>query len=172
MRKEQKLKALESLIKLIKNQEIKLISLEFDANPNIRGVFGETKDIKRNLEFGLEGIGIGEGKSKRKKEVFFSGKYIINFEDNLLKENTEETLIKTKLVYELILFFNKTELNKFLKEYEFSKIEDENLMEVFAMFFSYSGRLIIFPYVRHIIDMLMKEAGIITFPIKPLMFKK
>jgi len=66
----------------------------------------------------------------------------------------------------------KSELDKFLKDYKFSKIEDENLMEVFAMFFNHSGRLIIFPYVRHIIDMLMKEAGIITFPIKPLMFKK
>jgi len=77
MKKEQKLKALESLIKLIKNQEIKLISLEFDANQNVRGVFGETKEIKRNLEFGLEGISIGEGKSKRKKEMIFSGRYII-----------------------------------------------------------------------------------------------
>jgi len=170
MKKKDNLTALEFFIKIIKNQEIKLIDLNFEANPNIRGIFGDEKEIKRTLEFTLEGIGIGEGKNKRKKSIILSGKYIINFQDILEKGGDEEKLISANLTYELILFFEAKDFNKFKKEFRFQN--NEEVFDIADMFFIHSGRLIIFPYVRHIIDMLMREAGIITSPIKPLMFKK
>ena len=172
MSKENKLLILEKFIRLIKNQDIKLISLDFNSNPNVKGIFGENKDIKRIIEFNLEGIALGEGKNKEENNLIFSGKYTINFQDSLEKEDEEEKLISANIIYELILYFDQNEFNKFLEENKFLNVEDSELLEIASMFFKHSGRLIIFPYVRHIIDMLMKEAGIITYPIKPLIFKR
>jgi hypothetical protein len=166
---------LREFLKNIINQSIILKYIKFEANTNIEGNFLEG-NLARTLqleEVKIRGADIKpvfeEKEDKTAKALIIEYHGILkdvlkvdkDYSQNL--EDKELTLINAKFIYEIKLHLNED--NIFFK---FNDKEKELLLKAFV---EGTGKLMLFPYVRHILHMLPLEAGINVPPLKPILVK-
>ncbi len=148
-------KQLKDFIGLISSNRIKLVSLASKINENLSGVVAGN-NVERNVKFQLKSIGTGE---QNESEFIVFGEYEIEIEDKM----EHVSLISLKASYKLILSMREN------SEYN-DKLTDEQ-QNIIRLFFNQSGRLILFPYVRHLYDIIAREADFFMPPIPPITFK-
>lgn len=175
MNKKELLNQLKNFIKNISFQQVKLISVDFKASETGTGIYYTQGMINRQSVFDLDTISTGETiDNKGNKISITTGSYIFKLTDTIenkkedgISEQKESAIdpfkIEYQLTYQLILFLNSA--NIILNE-------SEVLKDILPYFYNESGKMIIFPYIRHIMDMLSREAGFLTPSIQPIIFKK
>ena len=165
---------LREFINGIKNQNITLRYIEFEANPNVEGIFveGDLKRIFEITEISVSGADVrstlDEEDKKSKKALLIE--YKGNYRDSLIlskkiveKEEEELLLVNVRFAYVIKLLLKEDNIIFSLKDND-----KETLLEAFV---NNTGKLMIFPYLRHLIHMLSFEAGFYLPPLKPLLIK-
>lgn len=147
---------LREFISLIESNRIKLVTLNSKTNENLSGVLAGNK-IERNVEFQLKSIGTGE---QNGNDLIIFGEYEIEIEDKM----EDISLISLSANYKLILTIMEND------NYNNNLTDDQQ--KTISLFFNQSGRLILFPYVRHLYDMIAREADFFMPPIPPIVFRK
>jgi len=148
-------KYLYSLIDNIKQQQIKLKEIDFKANEEKSGFF-KHQEIKTELEINIDNIGEGLITNEEDKNIPI---LICNYKFNLnYFTNNDIELVKLKCHYDLLIFLND-EVNNIIKE----KKE-----QVISSFFLSSGKVMVYPYFRHISNLLTRESGFIFPALEPL----
>jgi len=146
---------LREFISLIESNRIKLVTLNSKTNENLSGVLAGDK-IERDVKFHLKSIGTGE---QNGNELIIFGEYEIGIEDKM----EDISLISLSANYKLILTIKEND------KYNNELTDDQQ--KTINLFFNQSGRLILFPYVRHLYDMLAREADFFIPPIPPIVFR-
>lgn len=149
-------KKLKDFISLISSNRIKLVSLESNINENFSGIL-DGSNIKRNVEFNLKSMGTGE---QNEKDLIVFGEYEIEIQDQM----EDILLISLKAHYKLVLKIQQND--------EYNKDLTKEQQEIIGIFFNQSGRLILFPYVRHLYDIISREGDFLLPSIPPIVFKK
>ena len=149
-------KKIKEFVDLILSNNIKLTYLESRINENLSGVLIGNK-IERKVEFKLKSIGTGQ---QNDKDPIVTGEYEVEIEDKM----EDISLIAFKANYRLILSL-KSDGN-------YNGELTSQQQKIIGIFFNQSGRLILFPYVRHLYDIIAREADFFMPPIPPLLFKK
>ena len=173
MKKKELLDKLKDFIKDISFQQVKLIKVDFEASENLAGKY-QGSMIKRESTFNLTKIYTGNTSDDKENEMpITSGAYTFDLIDKIMggkeveklkKSNSSKKLeIKYKLNYQLILFLKNE--NILINE------SDDIKKEILRAFYEQSGKIVIFPYIRHMIDTLSREAGFLTPSIPPIIFK-
>ncbi len=162
----EKREKLVAFLNSIVNQNIVLEYVEFSSNPQVGGQFTEG-EIHR--EFELKKLEIGEGKGfletpRGKKEVpVFKVSYEGSHFDRL-KNADVGYLVKVKFKYSIIIFLDEKSA--------FLEIEQEEKKEILRLFAESTGKLMVIPYIRHLIHYLTSSAGILLPPINPILLKR
>lgn len=173
MIKEELLNKLKYFIKDISFQQVKLVKVEFEASENLSGIY-QNGMINRQSSFNLIQTYMGNTSDDKENEMSIaSGAYTFDLIDKIIGGNevkklkksnlSKELEIKYKLNYQLILFLKNE--NILINE------SDDIKKEVLRAFYEHSGKNVIFPYIRHMIDTLSREAGFLTPSIPPIIFK-
>ncbi len=149
-------KKIKEFVGLISANRIKLLSLQSKTNKNLSGVLTGS-NIERSVEFKLKSIGTGE---QNDNELIIFGEYEIDIEDKM----EDMSLVSLNAAYKLILTIKEND--------EYGEELTEEQQTIAEIFFDQSGRLILFPYVRHIYDLITREADFFMPPIPPIVFKK
>jgi len=169
MNKKEEIKLfLEKFISDITQQEIILKEVHFQVNKDIEVIKKEKKDLKRILEIPkIEGAsGIIKNEEQNQEFPFVEITYCGFYKDILISEDKEEIdLFEVKFRYSIFITLTQKK-SSFL---ELDSPTREKLIEVFA---ANTGKLIIFPYIRYLIDFLSKSGGITVPPIPPMLLKK
>jgi len=161
---------IKNLTENINFQKIKLIDLEFQANEMFAGVVPEGQ-LERKI--GMTLVGIGAGYDQEENLTIF-GDYDISIEDvvkdltlsDLNIDDGSLFLAKFKCKYRIFLILKK--------EFSFAAEElnqSELWKTVINIYFQQTGKLIIFPYVRHLYDTMCKEADFAIPVIPPILLK-
>ena len=170
-------KGLKEFLESIENQLITLKHIDFYANSKADGSFQENQ-IRRELKLNKVEVALFDVLLRNDKK----GKAIIieyhgNYRDSLLngygslplnpknKETDKEIeLVRATFVYVLKLHISDESI--------FFKVGEEERKGILNAFIDSTGKLMIYPYIRHILHMLTLEAGFNLPPIKPIMIKK
>jgi preprotein translocase subunit SecB len=156
MKNEKKIKnELKNFISCIIENKIKMIELKTETDENKSGLFPEGL-VERNLKFKLTNIATGY---QNDNNPILAGDYLISLEDKL----EDIIFLKIEAKYKLILILKK--------DTKYQNDLTEQQQEIVEIFFNQSGRLILFPYFRHLADMIAREAGFYLPPISPILFK-
>lgn len=144
----------------IESQKIRLIKLDFNANDKIGGIFiGSKIDLTLNIK--LPKIGEGQEISNNKTKDILTA--VFDFEllysENNKDNNHNKKLASLKARYNITLVL-KEEIDKLFTE--------EEKRKVVPIFFDNSGRVMVYPYFRNLVDILTREAGFVFEPIPPL----
>ena len=175
MNKKELLGELKDFIRDINFQQVKLIKVDFEASKKLSGEYLLGSMINRQFKFNLIQTYIGKTFDDKGNEMpIASGSYIFDLTDKITggeevrrlkgSASPKELEIKYKLSYELILFLNSE--NIFINKSE----DDKN--KILKAFYEQSGKIVIFPYIRHMMDILTREAGFLTPSLPPIIFKK
>ncbi len=159
--------SLKKFLESIENQLITLKHIDFYANPSVDGSFGEgqiTRELKLSkVEVALFDMVSVEGKKGRAIMIEYHGEY----KDSLLESDNEGSkdieLVRATFIYVLKLHISDKSI--------FFNIGEEERRKILKAFIDSTGKLMIFPYIRHILHMLTLEAGFNVPPIKPIMIK-
>jgi hypothetical protein len=173
MNKKELLSKLKDFIKDISFQQVKLIKADFEANKNLSGIY-KGGMINRQFAFNLIQTYIGKTFDDKGNEMpIAAGSYVFDLTDKFtggeevrkLEDSVspKELEIKYKLNYELILFLNS-------KNILINESEDDK-KKVLLTFYEQSGKIVVFPYIRHMMDILSREAGFLTPSLPPIIFK-
>ncbi len=158
----------------IVNQSITLKHIEFEANTNVEGNFSES-NLVRTLqlqEVKVHGADIKPAFDKEKKIIKcliieYQGIYkdVFKIDDDFFQnlENREINLINAKFIYEIKLHLEEENI--------FFKLDEKEKELVLKAFVESTGKLMLFPYVRHILHTLSLEAGLNVPPLKPILIK-
>lgn len=161
---------IKNLTKNISLQKIKLLDLVFQANEMFAGVVPEGQ-LERKVEMTLAGIGAGYDQDEN---LTIFGDYDVSIEDTVkdtalsdLNAETESLfLTKFKCRYRIFLILQK--------EFPMTA-EDLNQSElwrtVISIYFQQTGKLIIFPYIRHLYNTMCKEADFAIPVIPPVLLR-
>jgi len=153
-------------IESIERQSIQLEQLHFKANPNIEGKFSEPL-VERKFE--IDKIEIAEGEAipsnNGEKLPFFRITYTGSHKDSITNikdiEQSEKTLLEVEFTYSILLVLSP--------ESSFNELDRKDKEEILNYFSATTGKLMIFPYLRHLIHFLSTEAGLQLPPINPLL---
>ncbi len=150
---------LSKVIENIVGQDIKLVNVEFSANEDRSGSINNV-GIKNNLNIQIQNIGTGEAQhSDGNTTPLIYGNY--KFDLEYLNEKDDENLIKIVVSYKLVVN---------LKD-DIENIVENDIKEVLQIFFDNTGRIILYPYYRHLCDLLIRESSFILPPLPPLSLK-
>ena len=164
---------LREFLKNIINQSIVLKYIKFEANTNIEGKVEESS-LQRMLKLEKIEVHLADIKAENASEelreelkaliVQYEGKYKDVFKPNKdAPEDEEIPLVSAEFIYEIKLHLKSDNIF-----FELNDSEKEELLEVFI---GTTGKLMLFPYVRHLLHMLSLEAGINLPPLKPILIK-
>ena len=148
---------------------IKLLRLNVETKEEVGGLITEG-NLSRQLEVKLNEIGSGY---QHNDKIIVFGNYQITIKDTVRIgseiDDKEETmdLITMTVHYRLILVM-KDEFPYKPKQLT----ENPEWQEILSIFFNQSGKLMLMPYVRHIYDLLAREADFILPPIPPILIRK
>ena len=148
---------------------IKLLKLNVKTKEEAGGLITEGS-LSRRLEIKLNEIGSGY---QHDNKVIIFGNYQITIKDTVqIESETEEKeetmdLITMTVHYRLILVMK----DEFPYKPE-QLTENPEWQEILSIFFNQSGKLMLMPYVRHIYDLLAREADFILPPIPPILIRK
>jgi len=147
---------LSKIIDNINGQDIKLVNVDFFATADKAGSFND-KNIKSNLNIQLQNIGTGEAQnSDGTKSPIMYGNY--KFDLKYSGETASENLIKIVISYKLVVNLQD----------DIENIIENGIKEVLQIFFDNTGRIILYPYFRHLCDLLIRESSFILPPLPPL----
>ena len=155
-----------NLVKIVENieqQNIRLVDLTLNANDSIGGVFID-KMITNNLKVEIKDISSGTiiANSKLKMPTI-NCKYKFFLEQFLNEADDEKTkIIKIEAIYLLQIVLN-TKIEELLSE-----LQRDEIGETLSTFFNTTGKLMVYPYFRHLADILTRESGFTLPPLKPL----
>lgn len=172
MNNDELLDKLKNFINDVSFQQVKLLKVNFEASENLSGVYQDGM-INRQWAFNSTQMSIGKTYDNKGNEMTVaSGSYTFNLTEKLVEGEEVEKLkeskspgeleIKYELNYKLILFLKNETI--FMKE------SDDIKKEILKAFYERSGKIIVFPYIRHLVDTLSREAGFLTPSIPPLIF--
>jgi len=147
--------SLKKFIESIDSNRIKLIKLSSESNENLSGML-QDQALKRNVNINLDSIGTGE---QNDSDLIVFGNYLVEIEDSI----DEISLVSFKAEYNVILTMGNG--------YDYKDNLTEEQQEVVGTYFSQSGKIILFPYVRHSYDMIVRESGLFLPPLPPILFK-
>ena len=183
MEKQSDASILRNFLKDIKEQSIVLKHIDFTADTRIEGNFPEV-NIIRNLEIQevrIQGTDIkvmNPSLFEEKEQAFGKGliiEYIGSYKDILKIENSKnggkssfdetegKVLVDAKFAYEIKLHLGENNV--------FFKIDDACKRNLLKNFTETTGKLMLFPYLRHVLHSLSLEAGINMPPLKPILIR-
>jgi hypothetical protein len=146
---------LKKFIGTINSNRIKLIKLSSNSNENLSGMLPEVA-FKRKVEIALKSIGTGE---QGDSDLIVFGHYLVKIEDTV----DETPLVSFEAEYRVILSMESD------GDYKGDLTEEQQ--KVIGLYFSQSGKIILFPYVRHLYDMIVRESDLFLPPLRPILFK-
>lgn len=155
------------LIESIERQSIRLEQLEFYINPEVEGKFQEST-IERIFE--IDEVEIAKGEAipidNEEKVPFFKISYVGLYEDSIINKDTnakenKKLLAKAKFTYSVILIISP--------QSSFNKLSEGAKIQILSYFANTTGKIMIFPYIRHLLYFLSTEAGLQLPPINPLL---
>ena len=150
----------------IEKQSVTLMNVNFTVHNNMEGSFPDEM-LKR--EFIIQRLNIREGHAEErssgallKKKPIVSFVYEGNFSDKIkLKESNQ--------ILDLIDIHFSYGINLFLRpDCEFVNYSQNDKRSIIKFFANTTGKLILFPYIRHLIHFLSLEAGCLIPPLNPL----
>jgi len=147
--------SLKKFIKSIDSNRIKLIKLSSESNENLSGML-QDQALKRNVKINLDSIGTGE---QNDSNLIVFGNYLVEIKDSI----DEISLVSFKAEYNVILSMGN--------DYDYKDNLTEEQQKVVGTYFSQSGKIILFPYVRHLYDMIVHESGLFLPPLPPILLK-
>lgn len=147
--------SLKKFIESISSNRIKLVKISSKSNENLSGMLAGVA-LKRKVEIDLKSIGTGE---QEDSESIVFGHYIVKINDTM----DDVPLVSFESEYKVILSINEN------GDYKGDLSEDQQ--KVVGLYFSQSGKIILFPYVRHIYDMIVRESDLFLPPLPPILFK-
>ena len=147
--------SLKKFIESIDSNRIKLIKLSSESNENLSGML-QDQALKRNVSINLDSIGTGE---QNDSDLIVFGNYLVKIEDSM----DEISLVSFKAEYNVILSMGNS--------YHYKDNLTEEQQKVVGTYFNQSGKIILFPYVRHLYDMIVRESGLFLPPLPPILLK-
>jgi len=147
--------SLKKFIESIDSNRIKLIKLSSESNEGLSGIL-QDQALKRNVKINLDSIGTGE---QNDSGFIVFGSYSVEIEDSI----DEISLVSFKAEYNVILSMGNG------LSYKDNLTEEQQ--KVVSTYFSQSGKIILFPYIRHLYDMVVRESGLFLPPLPPILFK-
>ena len=145
---------LDRFVNNIAFQRIKLIYVNMQTNDELGGIFSNNS-IDTSLNIKLSEIKGGKEVSGDKEREILSGLFEFTLD---YKNKEQDKLVFLEMKYNVIIGFKK-EVNEIFLEKEAKK--------VIPIFFDNSGRIIVYPYFRNMVDMLTRGAGFVFEPIPP-----
>lgn len=160
----------------IENQSITLKYIEFEANSSVEGIFVEG-DLKRSLkidEISISGANVKSTLDEDEKSrdikalvIEYKGTYkdSLVLSKKLVEEMKKEELllVNVKFTYVIKLLLKENNI--------FFSLKDNDKEALLKAFVDNTGKLMLFPYLRHLIHMLSFEAGLNLPPLKPILIK-
>lgn len=101
---------------------------------------------------------IGTGEKDDSGSIIF-GQYLVKIEDTI----DEILLVSFEAEYQIILSMKDSD--------DFKDNLTEDQKRIVSVYFNQSGRIILFPYVRHLYDMIVRESDLFLPPLPPIVFK-
>ena len=156
-RQEDNLKTkLKTLIDNIDRQYIYLNKVEFSKNPDIDELYLKKIKVNHKLE-----IGITSGIVKKKDKELPTITITYRHSEKLYTEN-ENHILSMNIEYSLKIFLKKHEKMEEI-------LNDEKVLDMYA---EGTGLLTVYPYIRHMADILHREARIYIPPYPPMRVKQ
>ena len=147
--------AIKTFIKSITSNRIKLIKISSESNEHLSGMLQEG-ELERNVAINLKSIGTGEANNS---DSIIFGHYSIKIEDTMNK--TPLALFEAE--YRVILSIKSGD--------DFKHDLTEAQQRIVGIYFNQSGKIILFPYIRHLYDMIVRESDLFLPPLPPILFK-
>lgn len=149
---------LSMLINSIEAQYITLKNIEFTKLIDIPEFYPDKVSVEHKLEVGV-GTGLAKEENKELKVITITYRHN---EKLLIDDNKEPVLIMTiEYGLDVLLKENSESLEEILK--------DEEVLEKYA---KGTGLLTVYPYIRHMADILHREARVYIPPYTPLKVKQ
>jgi len=147
--------SLKKFIGSINANRIKLINISSKSNENLSGTL-QGGSLERNVEINLESVGTGQ---QNDSDLVIFGSYLVKINDAI----DEKSLVSFEAEYKVILTMKDG--------VDFTDKLTEDQQKIVGIYFNQSGRIILFPYVRHLYDMIVRESDLFLPPLPPILFK-
>ena len=146
---------LKKFIGSISSNRIKLINISSKSNENLSGML-QGGALERNVKINLESVGTGQ---QNDSDLVIFGNYLVKIDDAI----DEKSLVSFEAEYKVILTMEDGA--------DFKDELTEDQQKIVGIYFNQSGRIILFPYVRHLYDMIVRESDLFLPPLPPILFK-
>lgn len=147
--------SLKKFIGSINSNRIKLINISSKSNENLSGML-QGGALERKVEINLESVGTGQ---QNDSDLVIFGSYLVKINDAI----DEKSLVSFEAEYKVILTMEDG--------VDFTDELTEDQQKIVGIYFNQSGRIILFPYVRHLYDMIVRESDLFLPPLPPILFK-
>ncbi len=148
---------LKALLDSIDKQFITLNKVEFSKSSQITEAYPKEIKAKHKLE-----IGISTGKAKNENHEMPLITITYRHSEELYIEGEEEAILTVKIEYNLNILLKETK----------KSVEILNNKEVIEKYAEGTGLLTVYPYIRHMADILHREARIYIPPYPPVKVKQ
>ena len=149
---------IKKIIDAIDSQNIRMIKNRLDATDKMGGMVTE-ESITTNLNIEITHIAEGTVQAKQEKESpILLADYSFNLQYFYKKDDLK--IIDLQSIYRITLFLKEPVKNIIH--------EEEERREAVPVFFDNTGRIMVYPYFRHLSDILIRESGFVIPPLPPL----
>jgi len=158
---------LKKFLKEITSQDIILTKINFDTFKENVFLFYTLKEKPQlDREWNINEIRVEIGNlilNNNSKVPIITINYVVNYKDFFIHNKSKKLITSIRLIYTIRIILKE---NSFFET--LSESEQKNIIDNFA---DSTGKLIIIPYIRHIIDFLSRLAGTPVLPLPPVMIK-
>jgi len=156
-----------SFIKSIESQSIVLKRIDFKANTKIEGEIKEEK-IRREFKINKVKVSLGEVLKDPENDNSRSLPVIVvsyegEHKDILLINKKKEKITYARFEFDIKLILKENSI--------FLNLNEDEQNDIIKYFVNTTGKLMLFPYIRHILHFLFLEAGLMLPPLKPIIIK-